>query len=134
VPSVDTVLRSFEQRTSHRAPYLSVYLPPAALVPPLAQLTFGLQAVSGAALYVTTGAGADEVEARATELELENGRAELEDETTATEDDETTATLLTAKLVFGAYESPIGAAEFLRKHLPEIGPASVSFGSAAPLA
>jgi uncharacterized protein YjlB len=95
--------------------------------PPLAQLIAGLQGDTGAAVYVTTGAadvvvagatevvaGADVVVVGATEVvagadvveledetELEDGRAEVEDDVELV-DDETTATLR-AKLVFGAY-------------------------------
>jgi hypothetical protein len=102
VPSLETELRSFVQRTSHRAPNRSVYLPPAGFDPPAEQLICGAQGVSGEASYVTTGAGADEVEAGATDDEA----GATDDAAGATEvelEDDGTATILFAKLVLGAY-------------------------------
>jgi aconitase B len=55
-----------------------VYLPPAVSESPLAQLIFGLQVEVGAAAYVTTAAGADEVELEVDEVELEVEEVKLE--------------------------------------------------------
>jgi len=56
--------------------------------PPLAQLIFGLQVEVGAAAYVTTAAGADEVELEVDEVELEVEEVELEVEEVELEVDE----------------------------------------------
>jgi hypothetical protein len=73
--SVEAASSPFWHRTSQTAPILSVYLPPAGSVPPAKHFAFGLQGVVGAAVYVATAAGADEleleVEAAADEVELE---------------------------------------------------------------
>ena len=114
-----------------------MYLPPAGSVPPAEQFAFGLQGVVGAAAtYVTTAAGADEleleVEAAACEVELEVDEVEaaadeleLEDdvglEAVDLEDDvelevveleavELETTTLLAKLEFGAFVSALGFA------------------------
>ena len=55
--------------------------------PPLAQLIFGLQVEVGAAAYVTTAAGADEVELEVDEVELEVEEVELEVDEVELEDD-----------------------------------------------
>ena len=54
----------------------------------MAQLIFGLQVEVGAAAYVTTAAGADEVELEVDEVELEVEEVELEVEEVELEVDE----------------------------------------------
>ena len=121
--SVEAASSVLSHRTSQRAPILSVYLPPAGSVPPAEQFAFGLQGVVGAAAtYVTTAAGADEleleVEAAADELELEDDvgleavdlEDDVESEVVELEAVELETTTLLAKLEFGAFVSALGFA------------------------
>lgn len=54
VSSADVESSRLPQRTSHRAPNLSVYLPPAGSVPPALQLVAGAQGVLGATVAPAT--------------------------------------------------------------------------------
>lgn len=107
---------------------------------------------AGAAAYVTTAAGADEVEAAADEVVAAADEVEAAADEVELEDDleletveletaelealapEPAATLLCAKLVFGPYRSPFGFAADRKKHLPRVVVASSSLGSVIPLA